>query len=67
MDCYNTLHFLSMLSDSAVWDHVIGLCRSLLLDESYSCIQQRNIDGIGYFPNCNVWFDYAVVSWSQNH
>ncbi|XP_023367126.1 protein transport protein Sec61 subunit alpha isoform X1 [Otolemur garnettii] len=67
MDCYNSLYFPSMLSDTTVWNHVIGFCRSFLLDESYSCIQQRNFNGIGYLPNCNIWFDYAVVSWSQNH
>ena len=67
MDCYNPLHLLSMLSDTTIWNHVIRFCRSFLLDESYSCIPQRNVNGIGYLPNCNIWFDYAVVSWSQNH
>ena len=36
MDCHHTVPVLSMLSDSIVRNHVLRLCRSLLLAESHS-------------------------------
>ena len=47
---HSILPFFFVSTDSSVWDHVVGFCGSILLDESHLSIQPRwAVQNVNYF------------------
>lgn len=56
-----------MLPGPTLWSTVTSRLWSILLDETYPGLQQRNLDGVGYPSLCDSWYGYVTPSRSQNH
>ena len=46
--------------DSIVWNHVVRLGRSILLDKGHPCLQQGNAHGAGYLSHRDLWPHHAA-------
>ena len=67
LDSDHSIDLPDLFSGATLWGTDIIWLRSILLDEAYPRLQQRDLDGVGDPPLCDSGYGYVTPSRSENH